>query len=79
MESALRHGLSDREFELFYQPQIDITSGRLAGLEALIRWHRPGNGLVRPDVFIGAAEDGPVRFHYPGPTVEEDFGTEAAR
>lgn len=57
MEAALRHGLADREFELFYQPQIDISSGRLAGLEALIRWHRPGNGLVRPDVFIGAAEE----------------------
>ena len=57
MEAALRHGLADGEFELFYQPQIDITSGRLAGLEALIRWHRPGSGLVRPDVFIGAAEE----------------------
>jgi len=57
MEAALRHGLAYSEFELFYQPQIDVTSGRLAGLEALIRWHRPGNGLVRPDVFIAAAEE----------------------
>ena len=57
LESALRHGLTNREFELFYQPQIDIGSGRLVGLESLIRWHRPGNGLVRPDVFIPAAEE----------------------
>ena len=57
MESALRHGLVSREFELFYQPQIDLANGRLTGLEALIRWHRPGAGLVRPDVFIPAAEE----------------------
>ena len=57
METALRHALVNREFELFYQPQVDIGTGRLAGLEALIRWHRPGNGLVRPEVFIAAAEE----------------------
>jgi diguanylate cyclase (GGDEF)-like protein/PAS domain S-box-containing protein len=57
IEAALRHGLANQEFELFYQPQVDIVSGQLAGLEALIRWHRPGAGLVRPDVFIGAAEE----------------------
>ena len=57
IEAALRHGLTNQEFELFYQPQVDIGSGQLAGLEALIRWHRPGVGLVRPEVFIGAAEE----------------------
>ena len=57
LESALRHGLSNREFELFYQPQIDIGTGQLSGLESLIRWHRPGNGIVRPDAFIPAAEE----------------------
>jgi len=57
METALRHGLTNHEFELFYQPQIDIASGRLAGLESLIRWRRPGVGLVQPDVFIPAAEE----------------------
>ncbi len=57
MEAALRHGLSNGEFELFYQPQIDIKSGRLVGLESLLRWHRPGNDVVRPDVFIPAAEE----------------------
>lgn len=57
LEAALRKGLGNDEFELFYQPQIDIRSGRLAGLESLIRWHRPGSGLVRPDLFIAAAEE----------------------
>ena len=57
LESALRHGLSNGEFELFYQPQIDIVSGRLAGLESLIRWHRPGNGMASPDLFIPVAEE----------------------
>ena len=57
LEAALRHGLANREFELFYQPQIDVASGRLAGLESLIRWHRPERGLVRPDEFIPAAEE----------------------
>ena len=57
MEAALRRGLTNREFELFYQPQIDIANGRLAGLESLIRWNRPERGLVRPDEFIPAAEE----------------------
>lgn len=57
METALRHGLSDHQFELFYQPQIDIASGHLTGLESLIRWRRPGGGLVQPDLFIPAAEE----------------------
>ncbi len=57
LESALRAALSQREFELFYQPQIDIACGQLVGFEALIRWRRPGQGLVRPDLFIPVAEE----------------------
>ncbi|MFT3759788.1 EAL domain-containing protein [Thauera sp.] len=57
METALHHGLANEEFELFYQPQIEIASGRLAGLESLIRWQRPGKGRVMPDEFIPAAEE----------------------
>ncbi len=57
METALRHGLANHEFELFYQPQINIATGNLVGLESLIRWHRPGGGLVQPDIFIAAAEE----------------------
>ncbi|MBL8424617.1 MAG: EAL domain-containing protein [Candidatus Accumulibacter phosphatis] len=57
LESALRRALVDREFELHYQPQIEIASGRLVGFESLIRWRRPGAGLIRPDTFIPAAEE----------------------
>lgn len=57
LETALRHGLEHGEFELFYQPQINIANGRLTGLESLLRWHRPGVGLIKPDQFIPAAEE----------------------
>ena len=54
--SALRSALARREFELHYQPVIDLVSGRLLGAEALIRWRRPDCGLVLPELFIDAAE-----------------------
>lgn len=57
LESALRLALTNNEFELFYQPQIDIASGHLVGFESLIRWRRPGVGLIGPNHFIPAAEE----------------------
>ena len=54
--SSLRGALARREFELHYQPVIDLVSGRLLGAEALIRWRRPESGLVLPGLFIDAAE-----------------------
>ena len=57
LESALRAALGRREFELFYQPQVDIVNGRLVGFESLIRWRRPKEELIRPDVFIPVAEE----------------------
>jgi diguanylate cyclase (GGDEF)-like protein/PAS domain S-box-containing protein len=57
IETALRRALVNREFELHYQPQIEIDSRRLVGIESLIRWRQPGIGLVRPDAFIPAAEE----------------------
>ncbi|TAH40263.1 MAG: EAL domain-containing protein, partial [Betaproteobacteria bacterium] len=57
MEGALRHALGNREFELFFQPQVDILADRLVGLESLIRWRKPGAGLVGPATFIPAAEE----------------------
>lgn len=57
MEGALRHALTRREFILHYQPQADVAVGGVVALEALLRWNRPGFGLVPPDDFIPVAEE----------------------
>lgn len=54
--AGLRHALARQEFELHYQPVVDMRDGRLTGAEALIRWNRAGRGLVSPAEFIPAAE-----------------------
>jgi diguanylate cyclase (GGDEF)-like protein len=56
LEGELRLAIDRREFELHYQPQLDLRSGRLVGGEALIRWRHPAKGLVPPMQFIGLAE-----------------------
>jgi len=57
MEMDMHLALHRGEFELFYQPIVDLASNRLAGAEALIRWHHPERGLVPPDAFIPLAEE----------------------
>lgn len=49
-------GLKQGEFELYYQPLINLDDGHLVGFEALMRWNRPAHGLVPPDAFIPVAE-----------------------
>ncbi len=56
LENHLHHALQKDELRLVYQPQIDITTGQIQGLEALIRWHHPSYGLVSPAQFIPIAE-----------------------
>ena len=57
IEVSLRQALLQCEFEVYYQPQFAIGQQQLTGLEALIRWNRPGIGLTPPDEFIPIAED----------------------
>jgi EAL domain-containing protein (putative c-di-GMP-specific phosphodiesterase class I) len=57
LENSLRLALEKRELFLLYQPQMEIASGRISGLEALLRWQHPELGLVPPEKFIRIAEN----------------------
>ncbi len=56
LENGLRSALDNDEFRLVYQPQIDVSTGRLRGVEALLRWHHPKEGQISPGRFIPTAE-----------------------
>ena len=57
VETDLRHAVERNEFEVLYQPIVDITTGRFNEFEALIRWRHPVHGLVAPNEFISVAEE----------------------
>jgi diguanylate cyclase len=57
LESDLRKALEGEEFEVYYQPIMDITHNRLVGFEALIRWHHPVRGFISPGEFVPVAEE----------------------
>ncbi|MBB5324971.1 EAL domain-containing protein (putative c-di-GMP-specific phosphodiesterase class I) [Anoxybacillus tepidamans] len=57
MERELRKALESGEFELYYQPQIQLTTGQVVGMEALIRWNHPEKGMIPPNKFIPIAEE----------------------
>ena len=57
VENNLRRALTQNELEVFYQPKLCLRSGRLLGMEALLRWNHPEKGMIRPDQFISVAEE----------------------
>ncbi|MFL6710466.1 MAG: EAL domain-containing protein [Massilia sp.] len=57
LEVGLRRALKNQELYLLYQPQIDVASGDIVGVEALVRWRHPERGLISPNEFIPLAED----------------------
>jgi diguanylate cyclase (GGDEF)-like protein len=57
LELDLRRAIAESEFELYYQPLINLTSGKICGFEALLRWNHPTRGLIPPTDFIPLAEE----------------------
>lgn len=57
LETDLQHAIERREFRVYYQPIIALSTGKLSGFEALLRWERPGYGLMPPDSFISFLEE----------------------
>ena len=57
METSLRRAIRDEEFEVYYQPKIEIATERIVGMEALVRWKHPDLGMISPAQFIPVAED----------------------
>jgi diguanylate cyclase (GGDEF)-like protein len=57
LERELRQALAAEQFVVYYQPQLDLATNEIVGVEALIRWNHPRRGLIRPGEFIGLAEE----------------------
>jgi diguanylate cyclase (GGDEF)-like protein/PAS domain S-box-containing protein len=57
MDTALRHALTREEMYLHYQPIVSLTTGRVIGMESLLRWHHPKLGMIPPATFVPLAED----------------------
>ena len=57
LDKEMRWALEHSEYELYYQPKIDLKSGKIVGAEALIRWTSPERGMIAPDKFIPLAEE----------------------
>ena len=63
LESELKSAIKNREFELYFQPQVDVITGDIIGAEALIRWDQPQRGFISPMDFIPIAEESGLIIH----------------
>ncbi len=57
LENTLRSAIENNELLVYYQPKVDLESGRASGMEALVRWNHPEHGIISPDEFIPIAEE----------------------
>ena len=57
LDADLRTALSEQQFLLYYQPQVELATGSIVGAEALLRWRRPGKGIVAPGAFLARTEE----------------------
>ncbi|WP_448247407.1 EAL domain-containing protein [Thalassotalea agariperforans] len=57
IENLIRHGLKEDNFSVFYQPKIEIKTGKISGMEALVRFETPSKGIISPGVFIPVSEE----------------------
>ncbi|HET6726114.1 MAG TPA: EAL domain-containing protein [Gammaproteobacteria bacterium] len=57
LESGMRRALESNQFDVYYQPQVDVSTGRVTAMEALVRWRHPTRGLLAPGEFIPIAEE----------------------
>ncbi len=73
--NALRAGIDNLEFRIYYQPQMDVVSQQVVGVEALLRWEKPGEGLIAPGRFIPLAEKTGIIFPLGKWVLKEVFGT----
>jgi len=60
LETELRRAFSNSEFELYYQPQVDLKTGTLVGAEALLRWRHPKRGVLEPAAFLRVLKESPI-------------------
>ncbi|WP_156791406.1 sensor domain-containing protein [Bacillus sp. SG-1] len=57
LEKDIRKAMKEKEFEIVYQPQVKVSTGKIFGVEALLRWNHPAEGLITPNKFISLAEE----------------------
>lgn len=74
LEQRMRDGLEAGHFEVWFQPRVDLGSGRIIGAEGLVRWRDPERGLVSPGVFIPLAERSPLIFKLGRTVIEQVIG-----